>query len=104
MSDDALARLRAICLALPEAEGREAWGDAPFRVRDKIFALAHGGGAAPNAACCKSRPGVQEMLLVADPARFFPCPTSATRTGSAPTSPPPPTGTNSSASSSRVTA
>lgn len=71
MSDDALARLRAICLALPEAEERETWGAATFRVRDKIFALARGGGDAPSAVCCKAPPGVQEMLLAADSTRFF---------------------------------
>jgi len=32
-------RLRRICLALPEAEERETWGDPTFRVRDKIFAM-----------------------------------------------------------------
>ena len=33
------ARLRQICLALPEATDKEAWGDPTFRVRDKIFAM-----------------------------------------------------------------
>ena len=32
-------RLRAICLSLPEAVEKEAWGDPTFRVRDKIFAM-----------------------------------------------------------------
>ena len=35
MADDALQRLREICLALPEAAERETWGEATFRVRDK---------------------------------------------------------------------
>ena len=34
-------RLRAICLALPEAEERETWEIPTFRVRDRIFAMAH---------------------------------------------------------------
>jgi len=29
---------RQLCLALPEAEEREIWGEATFRVRDRIFA------------------------------------------------------------------
>ena len=32
-------RLRAICLALPDAVEKEAWGDPTYRVRDKIFAM-----------------------------------------------------------------
>ena len=31
-------RLRAICLALPEATEKIAWGEPTFRVRDKLFA------------------------------------------------------------------
>ena len=33
----ALARLRRLCLALPEAEERETWETPTFRVRGKIF-------------------------------------------------------------------
>jgi predicted DNA-binding protein (MmcQ/YjbR family) len=33
-----LDRVRQICLALPEAAEKETWGEATFRVRDKIFA------------------------------------------------------------------
>ena len=33
-----LARLRALCLALPDATEVEAWGHPTFRVADKIFA------------------------------------------------------------------
>ena len=33
------AQLRKIALALPEAEERETWETATFRVRDKIFAM-----------------------------------------------------------------
>ncbi|MDX6213910.1 MAG: hypothetical protein QOF82_2997 [Frankiales bacterium] len=34
-----LERLRQICLALPEAEERETWGEPTMRVRNKIFAF-----------------------------------------------------------------
>lgn len=39
MSRRLTARLRKICLALPEATEKEAWGDPTFRVRDRIFAM-----------------------------------------------------------------
>ena len=68
--EERLGRLRAVCLALPEATERETWGDPTFRVREKIFAMARGGEAS-NAMWCKARPGVQEMLVAADPERFF---------------------------------
>src|SRR4051794_3232554 len=70
MAKAPLARLRAICLALPEAVERETWGDATFRVRDKIFAI----GKQENGAstfCCKAPPGSQTVLVGADPGRFF---------------------------------
>ena len=38
-----LARLRAICLALPEATEVEAWGEPTFRVRNKLFAMHSSG-------------------------------------------------------------
>ena len=41
-----LTRLRKICLALPEAHEKEAWGEPTFRVRGKNFVFtdqcAHG--------------------------------------------------------------
>ena len=64
----ALDRLRAICLALPEAEERETWALPTFRVREKIFAMAPGGG---TEVWCKAPPGSQAVLVGADPARFF---------------------------------
>jgi len=63
-------RLRAICLALPEAEERETWGESTFRVGDKIFAMQATGGRAP-ALWCKAPPGSQQILVGADPDRFF---------------------------------
>jgi predicted DNA-binding protein (MmcQ/YjbR family) len=65
-----LDRLRGICLALPEAVEKETWGDATFRVRDKIFVVA---SAEEDRAAmsCKAPPGAQEILVSADPKRFF---------------------------------
>lgn len=70
MPDDPLKRLRAICLALPEATEKEAWGDPTFRVRDKIFAMPKKGDGRVS-LWCKAQPGVQEMLVDSDPERFF---------------------------------
>jgi hypothetical protein len=38
--------VRRIALSLPEAEERETWGEATFRVRDKIFVILGSGGRA----------------------------------------------------------
>jgi predicted DNA-binding protein (MmcQ/YjbR family) len=63
-------RLRRICLALPEAEERETWGDPTFRVRDKIFAMVKRGDGRVS-LWCKAPPGSQMVLVGADPERFF---------------------------------
>lgn len=63
-------RLRAICLALPEAVEKEAWGDATFRVRDRIFAMETRGDGRVS-VWCKAPPGSQEVLVGAEPGRFF---------------------------------
>lgn len=65
----AIARLRPICLALPEAEERETWEVPTFRVRGKIFAMASTRNG--PAVWCKAPPGSQAVLIGADPARFF---------------------------------
>jgi hypothetical protein len=62
-----LPRLRLICLALPEAVEKETWEIPTFRVRDKIFAMAHD----PGTVWCKAPHGVQAMLVEAAPDRFF---------------------------------
>jgi hypothetical protein len=71
----ALDRLRALCLALPEAHEVEAWGEPTFRVRNKMFATyaaasTHHGQGRP-AAWCKATPFVQDQMLRAEPARYF---------------------------------
>jgi predicted DNA-binding protein (MmcQ/YjbR family) len=63
-------RLRAICLALPEAVEKEAWGDPTFRVREKIFAMEKRGDGRVS-VWCKAPPGSQMVLVGADPTRFF---------------------------------
>jgi predicted DNA-binding protein (MmcQ/YjbR family) len=70
---DPLVRLRRLCFALPECTEKEAWGTPTFRVRDKMFAMYvndhHGDGRV--AIWCKAPPGVQEIVVGADPKRFF---------------------------------
>jgi predicted DNA-binding protein (MmcQ/YjbR family) len=70
MAKSPIDHLRRICLSLPEAEERETWGQPTFRVRDKIFVIAgrHDGVASLT---CKAPPGSQEVLVGADPKRFF---------------------------------
>lgn len=69
----ALEGARAICLALPEAEEKEAWGMPTFRVRGKLFAHFandhHGDGRV--ALWLKAAEGAQELLVEAAPERFF---------------------------------
>jgi hypothetical protein len=68
-----LPRVRKICLALPEAREKIAWGEPTFRVRDKLFAMFannhHGDGRI--ALWCKAAPGAQEDLVAANPKHFF---------------------------------
>jgi hypothetical protein len=72
-TDDTLSRVREICLALPEATEKQAWGAPTFRVRDKLFAHYrdnhHGDGRL--AIWCKAPPGAQDLLVESDPERFF---------------------------------
>lgn len=74
MSEPVLERLRAICLALPEATEKLAWESTPtFRVCDKIFAQFeenhHGDGR--TALWCKAPAGAQDVLVGAQPDQYF---------------------------------
>ncbi|MGK7867456.1 MmcQ/YjbR family DNA-binding protein [Falsiroseomonas sp. E2-1-a20] len=66
----AIARLRRICLALPEAAEVETWDHPTFRVRNRIFAMVQTAEDGP-AAWFKAPPGSQQLLLEAAPERFF---------------------------------
>ena len=70
MTGTPIDRLRAICLALPEASEKEAWGDPTFRVRDRIFAMPKAGDGRIS-VWLKAPPGAQEILIGADPELFF---------------------------------
>lgn len=74
MSADPFDQLRAICLALPEAnEEARSGAMTAFCVRDKVFAWYledhHGDGRV--ALWCKAPPGAQAALVGSEPERFF---------------------------------
>jgi len=58
---------RGIALSLPEAEERETWGQATFRVRDKMFALMAADG---SSASVKATKIAQTALVASDPEVF----------------------------------
>ncbi len=65
-----IERLRAICLAFPEASEEGGVGDPSFKVRKKIFAMQHGVDGRPS-MWCKAPSGAQGVLVGSDPQRFF---------------------------------
>ena len=69
-----LARLRCICLGLPEVEERLSHGAPTFFVRGKrpfVMVLADHHGDGRFAIWCAAGEGVQSMLVDADAERFF---------------------------------
>ncbi len=74
MADDPLARLRAICMALPEVEERLSHGTPTWFVRGKKTLAQywddhHGDGIV--GMWCPGAPGEQETLVQQDPTRFY---------------------------------
>jgi predicted DNA-binding protein (MmcQ/YjbR family) len=70
---DPLARLRAICLALPEANERVSHGEPTwFAGKGKVFAMLdnHHHGA-PHLSVWLPAGGAQQALIESDPKRFF---------------------------------
>lgn len=61
------AALRTIALALPEARERETWGNATFRVREKIFVIMAADGTSASVKATKDE---QTALLAEDPETF----------------------------------
>jgi hypothetical protein len=62
------ATVRTIALDLPETEERETWGEATFRVRNRIFLML---GPDGKRAAVKSTHDEQAALLAQDPDTFF---------------------------------
>ena len=70
-----LAKVRKICLSLPEAKEVEAWGAPTFRVRNKLFAMYalegnHHHDGRP-AIWIKSTHVNQDLIVSAEPERYF---------------------------------
>src|SRR5262245_12433376 len=73
-SERLLARLRKICLALPEANEKLSHGEPTwFAGKGKVFAMLddHNHGAAHLSVWLPQPLGAQEALIDADPERFF---------------------------------
>jgi hypothetical protein len=72
--DRVLARIREICLALPETSERPSHGAPTFFVRGKkafLMVLTDHHGDGRFAVWCAAPAGMQSMLVEADPERFF---------------------------------
>ena len=69
-----LGRLRKLCLALPETTERPSHGAPTFFVRGKrpfVMVLTNHHGDGRFAIWCAAAEGMQQMLVEADPERFF---------------------------------
>ncbi|MCW2528375.1 MAG: hypothetical protein JWM76_3235 [Pseudonocardiales bacterium] len=70
--DQAVTRLRAICLALPEVTERVSHGEVSFFAGKQFVSIDdHHHGADRLAFWCAAPPGVQEQLIDQDPTQFF---------------------------------
>ena len=65
-----MAQVRELCLSLPEAVEKPFGGHAApaFRVRDKLFVMT---SEDRTSMTMKAAPGIQQVLVGDDPARFF---------------------------------
>ena len=69
-----LARVRAICMALPEVSERLSHGEVTWFIRDKRVLASmddHHHGADHFALTCPAPPGVQHELIELEPDRFY---------------------------------
>ena len=72
--DAALARMREICLGLPETSERLSHGAPTFFVRGKrsfVMVLSNHHGDGRFAIWCAAPDGMQMLLVEAEPERFF---------------------------------
>lgn len=68
-----LARVRKLCLALPQTSEKIAWGAPTFRACEKIFVMFADNHHGDNrlAIWCDAPPGSQQALVASDPEHFF---------------------------------
>jgi hypothetical protein len=73
MSQKHLQRVRQICAALPETTEKLSHGEPTFFVRKKVFAMFanHHHHDGHIAVWIPASPGIQEMLIEAEPEKFF---------------------------------
>jgi len=74
MDQGALAKIREICLDLPETSERLSHGAPTFFVRGKrafVMVLSNHHGDGRFAIWCAAPDGMQKLLVEADPERFF---------------------------------
>jgi hypothetical protein len=73
-AEQVLAKIREICLALPETSERQSHGAPTFFIRKKrsfLMVLTNHHGDGRFAIWCAAPEGMQEMLVAADGERFF---------------------------------
>ncbi len=73
MDEEPLQTLRRLCLSLPEAREVIAWGAPTFRVKTMFATYSDGSQYVPGrlSTWVKALPINQEMLVQANPKRFF---------------------------------
>jgi hypothetical protein len=73
MSDDSLARLRRLCLALPDTTERLSHGEPTWFIRDKRTFVTYADRHHDDrlAFWCAAPSGAQEAFVESDPGRFF---------------------------------
>jgi hypothetical protein len=73
-AEQVLAKIREICLALPETSERQSHGAPTFFIREKrsfLMVLTNHHGDGRFAIWCAAPEGMQEMIVAADGERFF---------------------------------
>ena len=73
MSEDPLARLRRLCLALPQTTERPSHGEPAWFVRGRVSFVTYADHHHDDrlAFWCAAPPGAQAALVAANPERFF---------------------------------
>jgi len=61
-NNQTIAKLRKVCLALPNATETEAWGHPTFRIRNKIFCVYGGYDDQPNITLKVGKPALGIFL------------------------------------------
>ena len=72
-ADRTFARVRKLCLSLPDTEERLSHGEPTFFVKNRVFVMysANHHGDLRYALWCNAAEGAQEVLLRSDPENFF---------------------------------